>query len=474
MSRKFYFAVAIIMVLSAAASAVEFRVEFDSRFNSGNLPTNRYFTIKMYMNNGPGGWQINGFNFPFKIAGPQIYWVDAGGRPETGGALEILNGFAPGDYRFTALNTVRIPSVEAWDGILPDSIDQVTATTENGWGINEGELLVYVFHASAGVDAGEICIDSISNDGWGWLSDWIWFPETPFGGPYCAQISSDYDLTSPPWFVSGCPPETLDVDWGTGLIDTILMEVGLDNYTEPDNTLLTGTSASFGDVTITDSVGNDQGGAFIEWAFDAGYDMLGTHDVQIKITDQYSLEYDHAVTENSCNFTLNIKNTPPIVTAYNCGDTVDCCIGTAVQFPFQVTDINPGDYLSYDLVEDAGGRATISGPAGLITFTDDGNDGEAIYEVIAGFSDRAEDTTYCTVYFNVRACCGDANDDGDFNLLDVLFLIDHVYGTPPGPAPDYFAQGDVVIDGNLNLLDILYLIRYLYGVSTGPAPPACQ
>ena len=98
----------------------------------------------------------------------------------------------------------------------------------------------------------------------------------------------------------------------------------------------------------------------------------------------------------------------------------------------------------------------------------------ALYEVIAGFSDRAGDSTYCTVYFNVRACCGDVNVDGSLNLLDILFLIDHVYGTPPGPAPDDFAQGDIVTDGNLNLLDILYLIRYLYGVSTGPAPPVCQ
>lgn len=69
--------------------------------------------------------------------------------------------------------------------------------------------------------------------------------------------------------------------------------------------------------------------------------------------------------------------------------------------------------------------------------------------------------------------CGDANGDDGVNLLDILYLIDFIYGVPSGPAPEPFAAGDANGDTECNLLDILYLISYLYGNPAGPAP-ACH
>ncbi|UCD16478.1 MAG: thrombospondin type 3 repeat-containing protein [Candidatus Zixiibacteriota bacterium] len=66
--------------------------------------------------------------------------------------------------------------------------------------------------------------------------------------------------------------------------------------------------------------------------------------------------------------------------------------------------------------------------------------------------------------------CGDANGDSDINLLDVLHLISHLYGNPPGLPPDPMESGDANADGAVNLLDILYLIDYLYGSPPGPEP----
>ncbi|UCD17225.1 MAG: C10 family peptidase [Candidatus Zixiibacteriota bacterium] len=69
--------------------------------------------------------------------------------------------------------------------------------------------------------------------------------------------------------------------------------------------------------------------------------------------------------------------------------------------------------------------------------------------------------------------CGDANNDENVDLLDVLYLIDHLYGDPTGPAPIPPPSGDVNGgDGNINLLDILYLIAHLYDEPPGP-PPDC-
>ena len=46
--------------------------------------------------------------------------------------------------------------------------------------------------------------------------------------------------------------------------------------------------------------------------------------------------------------------------------------------------------------------------------------------------------------------CGDANNDGVINLLDILYLIDYKYGTPPGPEPICGPETGTVtdIDGN--------------------------
>lgn len=59
--------------------------------------------------------------------------------------------------------------------------------------------------------------------------------------------------------------------------------------------------------------------------------------------------------------------------------------------------------------------------------------------------------------------CGDANDDDDCNLLDILYLISNVYQAGPQPVP--FEAGDVNVDGNINLLDILGLIDFVYNKS---------
>jgi len=66
--------------------------------------------------------------------------------------------------------------------------------------------------------------------------------------------------------------------------------------------------------------------------------------------------------------------------------------------------------------------------------------------------------------------CGDFSSDDAINLLDILFVINYLYGNPPGPAPEPIEAGDVNDDGAVNLLDILYLIDYLYGHPPGPDP----
>jgi len=77
----------------------------------------------------------------------------------------------------------------------------------------------------------------------------------------------------------------------------------------------------------------------------------------------------------------------------------------------------------------------------------------AIFVLIAPLSSLAGD-------------CGDVDNSGAINILDVTFLINYLY--KGGPAPDPIESADVNADDIINILDITYLINYLY--LGGPAP----
>jgi len=62
--------------------------------------------------------------------------------------------------------------------------------------------------------------------------------------------------------------------------------------------------------------------------------------------------------------------------------------------------------------------------------------------------------------------CGDVNDDGSIDILDILDLIDFKF--KDGPAPVSMNAADVNADGEVNLLDIIYMIDYKF--KDGPAP----
>ena len=69
--------------------------------------------------------------------------------------------------------------------------------------------------------------------------------------------------------------------------------------------------------------------------------------------------------------------------------------------------------------------------------------------------------------------CGDVNADNNVDLLDILYMIDNLYGVPPGPEPVPFSSGDANAEGLLNLIDILYLVDFIYSEPPGPEP-ICQ
>ena len=62
--------------------------------------------------------------------------------------------------------------------------------------------------------------------------------------------------------------------------------------------------------------------------------------------------------------------------------------------------------------------------------------------------------------------CGDSDNSGTVNILDVTYIINYLYKFGPAPDPEDIADADG--SGSINLLDVTYLVNYLY--KYGPAP----
>jgi hypothetical protein len=66
--------------------------------------------------------------------------------------------------------------------------------------------------------------------------------------------------------------------------------------------------------------------------------------------------------------------------------------------------------------------------------------------------------------------CGDANNDGEIDISDAVFLISYIYsgGAAPADCNYPFGMGDANGDGRVSVADAIFLIGYMF--SGGPAP----
>ncbi|UCD95076.1 MAG: putative Ig domain-containing protein, partial [Candidatus Zixiibacteriota bacterium] len=78
-------------------------------------------------------------------------------------------------------------------------------------------------------------------------------------------------------------------------------------------------------------------------------------------------------------------------------------------------------------------------------------------------------TGFQSLSITITFLCGDVNNDGLVNLLDISYLISYLYreGGEPLPPEAADANGDY----NTSLLDVTHLVSYLYRDGPGPACP---
>ncbi|HNX51057.1 MAG TPA: dockerin type I domain-containing protein [Thermoanaerobaculaceae bacterium] len=79
-------------------------------------------------------------------------------------------------------------------------------------------------------------------------------------------------------------------------------------------------------------------------------------------------------------------------------------------------------------------------------------------------SDNAGNEEYSAVGTLYYWRAGDVNGDGAPSVLDVFYLINHLYAGGPAPVGD----PDPNRDGSTNVMDVFYLINYLYAAGAAP------
>jgi parallel beta-helix repeat protein len=80
-------------------------------------------------------------------------------------------------------------------------------------------------------------------------------------------------------------------------------------------------------------------------------------------------------------------------------------------------------------------------------------------------------TNWSIQVFSLRTIApGDADNDGEVTVADVVFLVNYVF--VGGAAPDPFSAGDSDCDGSIDVADAVYLVNYIFSGGAEPCIPA--
>ncbi len=76
-----------------------------------------------------------------------------------------------------------------------------------------------------------------------------------------------------------------------------------------------------------------------------------------------------------------------------------------------------------------------------------------------------------TTWREITYAPGDANNNGDVNGIDVIYLVNYLKGV--GPAPDPYLAADANGSCDVNGIDVSYLVNYLKGIGAAPRLGDC-
>jgi hypothetical protein len=100
------------------------------------------------------------------------------------------------------------------------------------------------------------------------------------------------------------------------------------------------------------------------------------------------------------------------------------------------------------------------------TDADEDTVGDACDNCIDTYNPDQEDTNENGIGDVCEFVCGDADNSGVVNILDVVYILNYKYKS--GPEPEYLLSADVNSDQLINILDVVFLLNSIY--KDGPEP----
>ena len=403
-----------------------------------------------FTGNTRSGWFYVGD--PFSLSSElDIYWWEAlteAGQTRLGEALAYAKSLTEIEYTWPysewTLNLLGEPAMPVWTGLPKTAL--VSHETEIEALPETFQVNVEMFGGS-GVEQAYVCLwkgDEIYSRGYTDTEGGIDFEIYPTtnGVMYVTVTAPGYLPYMGEAVVVGNVPPACQIPGDTTVFqctaETISLPVGC---FDPDDNLASGPELIAGPGEIIDGY----------WVYTPG----GEDSVTVTVGCTDSLEF-------SCEKTFIVRvdiNDPP-----SCSLPADT----------QIVQLSPPDEIAlpaeaFDDDDNVVAREVISGPGvvdpdGFWRYTP--ADDEVI-DVTIRFTDGCQ--SYAEDSFQLIYevfVCGDADDNGELNILDVTFLINYLYRSGAAPKPDM--AGDEDGNGILNILDVTYLINYLY--RQGPAP----
>lgn len=119
-----------------------------------------------------------------------------------------------------------------------------------------------------------------------------------------------------------------------------------------------------------------------------------------------------------------------------------------------------GEEINWDVIASGGG------PMSSASFILNGTIGQAI----AGESTSPNFALNAGFWQNFGSdyLCGDVNSSGQFDIADVVFLVNYIFAS--GTAPDPVESADVNCTSSVDISDVVYMVNYIF--AAGPAPCA--
>jgi len=422
-------AVCIMLALISSANAMTMRAEASPTTGPGTVAVSIPFQVDIYINNTEERFS---HSMPFRFYSPNgsitnVTHFGVGGAG-TYGSVELLAIFS-GDGYTPMWNVLTEFS---WNGVLPDTINHTFVAQAGScqpWPDDLGEAVHIRFHFRID-EEGLFCIDSIHHPvrAYDWMFD---SPSPSFNGPYCWTVGSgpqaDYDSDGVPDEFDNCPSV-----YNPGQEDGDTDGVG-------DACTYYASTPAGDDVHVD-----------MRYDLEMNYDRVvspGTTKLLVRWTELDIGDYDMIPPK--------IPSYYDITTTAIFEDLIEVCIN------YDDSALSP-EVEQALVLRHYNGMEWVEITTSLDTAAN----------LLCGHT-----TTLSPFVHGLPNCCkewgvrGDANSDGNINLLDILFVIEYLYTAPAGEPHnpgscdallDANGDGDYGLNPKINLLDILQLIAHIY------------